>query len=420
MANAEVGASQRQYRRGAIMGLTFAEAFMLIAFALLLLFLLWRFEYERGVQIAERFQELTEKERTFFSRILENREFQTIYAVSEALNASDVEGSAASLVKVAGMLQEMPEEQRVLLEDIVASGSMENVEMVNDFVDLESPRFGAQFDEMTNRWRLMDEEAVRRIAEAVVELPEDELRMLGNLVSADGVDETLAKFAELEELFAEGRSAADIRNAVRIADEIAKAGHSDIEVLKARIKSSLTEERERQDRLTAELRASLGSQVSEFGGEIRDNGTIVIPNSVSFERGSHAMTAKFTLFLERICEPWIATLAGSEQEISEVRFEGHASAEWEGARTEYDAYLRNLELSQNRARTVFDTCFGLIDDESLRDWTEKRATAIGYSSARPVLKQDDTIDVAGSRRVEFSASFDREQVLEEIGSVVGQ
>ena len=46
---AEVNDTDRSYRRGAIMGLTMAEAFILISFALLLLFGFWQKEMQKEI-----------------------------------------------------------------------------------------------------------------------------------------------------------------------------------------------------------------------------------------------------------------------------------------------------------------------------------------------------------------------------------
>jgi len=55
--------STRQYRRGAVMGLTVAEAFMLLAFVLLMLMMLWRSEDARKLAAAKGFTDLPADER---------------------------------------------------------------------------------------------------------------------------------------------------------------------------------------------------------------------------------------------------------------------------------------------------------------------------------------------------------------------
>jgi outer membrane protein OmpA-like peptidoglycan-associated protein len=53
----------RQYRRGAVMGLTVAEAFMLLAFVLLMLMMLWRQEDAQALGAAKEFAALPAEER---------------------------------------------------------------------------------------------------------------------------------------------------------------------------------------------------------------------------------------------------------------------------------------------------------------------------------------------------------------------
>jgi outer membrane protein OmpA-like peptidoglycan-associated protein len=53
----------RQYRRGAVMGLTVAEAFMLLAFVLLMLMMLWRQEDAKALAAAKEFAGLPAEER---------------------------------------------------------------------------------------------------------------------------------------------------------------------------------------------------------------------------------------------------------------------------------------------------------------------------------------------------------------------
>ena len=377
-------------------------------------------EILEAIEVGERFQELSMKERTILDEILAAQELESIYVISEAIGSAsgNREELMAGMGQLAVIYGALSGDQREALHELANPESIENVKRMDALFDIDSTEFASQLEEIQERWRLMDEEQMRRIAEAVAELPEDSMRELGNLVSTEGVEDTLEQFAALQELLAEGRTMPEILEAIEVGDEIAKSGYRNIDELKTRISSSLADERTKTFRLAEDLRTSLGKQVAEFGGNILEDGTIVLPSSVSFSRGSDEMTQKFALFLSRACEPWVKTLANSEQQISEVRFEGHASVEWEGALSDHDAFLRNLRLSQDRAQTVLATCLELIEDKYLRDWTEKRATAIGYSSARPVMKPDGTPDAAGSRRVVFSTSSDLEQVFQEIESAV--
>lgn len=61
----------RQYRRGAVMGLTVAEAFMLLAFVLLMLMLLWRSEDAERLASAQEFLALPPPERAAVQEVVE-------------------------------------------------------------------------------------------------------------------------------------------------------------------------------------------------------------------------------------------------------------------------------------------------------------------------------------------------------------
>ncbi len=74
--------SSRQYRRGAVMGLTVAEAFMLLAFVLLMLMLLWRFEDRKQLEAVQDFIDLPPAER---AAVLEMAEILG----GEGMNPSD-------------------------------------------------------------------------------------------------------------------------------------------------------------------------------------------------------------------------------------------------------------------------------------------------------------------------------------------
>lgn len=86
--------------------------------------------------------------------------------------------------------------------------------------------------------------------------------------------------------------------------------------------------------------------------------------------------------------------------IAEIRIEGHTSSEWEGARTEDEAYFRNMELSQARTRAVLEYAFQLPEIESSAGWARQLITANGLSSSQLVVR-DGREDKIGSRRVEF-------------------
>lgn len=90
--------------------------------------------------------------------------------------------------------------------------------------------------------------------------------------------------------------------------------------------------------------------------------------------------------------------------IVEIRIEGHTDSSGE--------YFYNMELSQNRTRTVLQYCFGLMT-ENESQWAKNLITANGLSSSQPILV-DGKEDMGLSRRVEFRVRTNAEKQLEEI------
>ncbi|MDE0114207.1 MAG: hypothetical protein OXI87_14950 [Albidovulum sp.] len=265
-------------------------------------------------------------------------------------------------------------------------------------------------EEMNERWRLLDEEFVRQLAESATKLPEELKQSLRNIIESQKLA-AAAQCAAVQDVVVEGRSVAEIR------DGLAAAGENDLEALKSRIRSRLVSEAEGQMSIVSDLTRELGAYVDEVGGQIREDGAIVLPNSITFGRESAQITQQMRDFLERACETWLRVLESSSLDIAEVRFEGHSSPEWGGAASEAEAFMLNLELSQKRAQATLSECFNLIEDDGLRAWARKRMTAVGYSSSRPIVISGQE-DLPRSRRVVFSYFSSKERLLEDIGSAV--
>ena len=90
--------------------------------------------------------------------------------------------------------------------------------------------------------------------------------------------------------------------------------------------------------------------------------------------------------------------------IMEIRIEGHTDSN--------GGYFHNMELSQNRTRSVLEYCFGLMSIEQI-DWAKGLITANGLSSSQPILIQGAE-DKRLSRRVEFRVITNAEKFLEDI------
>lgn len=107
--------------------------------------------------------------------------------------------------------------------------------------------------------------------------------------------------------------------------------------------------------------------------------------------------------------PRYLSLLSSEKykdNIEEIRIEGHTDSQ--------GTYESNMELSQDRTRTVLNYCLSMVKDQDLREWTTFRITANGLSYSHLIYNQDGTENSDLSRRVEFRIRTNAEQQLEKI------
>ncbi len=119
-----------------------------------------------------------------------------------------------------------------------------------------------------------------------------------------------------------------------------------------------------------------------------------------FEKGQAILRPRFKAILSDFCPRYLSILDSFQESIDEVRIEGHTSTEWEGANGKDEAYFLNMELSQDRTRSVLQYCMGLDYSSHTKEWMRRRVTANGLSSSRVILRAGEE-SPRKSRRVEF-------------------
>ena len=142
---------------------------------------------------------------------------------------------------------------------------------------------------------------------------------------------------------------------------------------------------------------------------------------ILFGNGNAIITKRYQAILSDFFPRYVKVLAPFNAEIEEVRIDGHTSSKWAGARSELDAYIKNMELSQNRARSVLAYSLNLEFDESNRKWIRNKLTANGLSSSKPIFNSQKHFfpqvkkeDEKASRRVEFRVRTNTEERLIQI------
>lgn len=142
---------------------------------------------------------------------------------------------------------------------------------------------------------------------------------------------------------------------------------------------------------------------SQWGAEL-DQKTLSVrfkEPDVLFKPNSSRIEEKFIVILDDFFPRYLKVLNNPKfrDSIQEVRIEGHTSSEWRSDLGTDIAYLENMRLSQERARSVLTYVFGLKLPEQ-RDWLIKHLTANGVSFSQRI-ENDGKENFEKSRRVEF-------------------
>lgn len=414
-------ARDAQYRRGTIMGLTAAEAFMLICFILLLIISLWQRQSLDKLQAAN---EELKRARVFQDSFTEKQRLA-------AVTYKDV------LEDLGDSLQKVKSFEELLAESGGEAQFRETLQTLREVQDVPSP-------EVVERVRLLDDRLVRQVAAATAELPPETKRRLAELsneerfkamveVAYSSPEALVRSIDRLKEFEALGLSPAEIEKTVADLAAYGRLGMDpeqvkDLAVLASEV-DGLTEEvaafratgltpgeaqklasavdqlrtadAQSGSDIAAAIRTRAGDLISEMGGQILENGSVTFPEGVLFDPGKSNLKPDFDAVLSRFCRPWLEVLRGFDESLRNVQIEGHASSEWNDAPLDV-AFIKNLGLSQARAAVVFQRCLDYVGNDELGTWARTRLAAVGYSSSRPVLAPDNSEDRVRSRRVVFA------------------
>ncbi len=136
---------------------------------------------------------------------------------------------------------------------------------------------------------------------------------------------------------------------------------------------------------------------------------------VLFEPGKTEIRPAFENILDDFFPRYIQILRKDKyiNDIAEIRIEGHTSSEWQGVSSEA-AYIRNMELSQGRTRSVLEYVLQISSigqSQKIKDWLKRHLTANGLSSSKLIRDPDDREIPEESRRVEFRVRINAEKLL---------
>lgn len=137
---------------------------------------------------------------------------------------------------------------------------------------------------------------------------------------------------------------------------------------------------------------------------------------VLFAQGKAEVQLAFKEILDDFFPRYIRILKHPKyvNDIAEIRIEGHTSSEWSEEVSQEEAYILNMELSQDRTRSVLQYVIQIPEISGNGDWLKQHLTANGLSSSKLIANPDGTQNSEESRRVEFRVRTNAEKQLDKI------
>jgi outer membrane protein OmpA-like peptidoglycan-associated protein len=142
---------------------------------------------------------------------------------------------------------------------------------------------------------------------------------------------------------------------------------------------------------------------------------------VLFLKGSYQLQDKFKSILNDFFPRYLAILTSNKykNDIEEIRIEGHTSSEWQINVSSDIAYFLNMQLSQDRTRSVLEYVMNLPQVSNQNEWLKNYLTANGLSSSKLIMT-NGVEDKDKSRRVEFRVKTNSEKRIVKIISDVNK
>lgn len=126
------------------------------------------------------------------------------------------------------------------------------------------------------------------------------------------------------------------------------------------------------------------------------------PNEITFIKGKTELTDSAKELLNGFFPKLVSTLKSNDLDNVEIQFQGHSSSGWKNANSEFDGYLKNLDLSMARAEVALDYCLNLNSVKSDYDWLNKRLVVSGFSDNQPL---ENLNDPERSRRITIAINI---------------
>lgn len=145
----------------------------------------------------------------------------------------------------------------------------------------------------------------------------------------------------------------------------------------------------------------------------KNTGNIVLDSAVFFDTASFNIKESGKALLNQFVPVYLSVLLRPEYEdyLGSIIIEGHTDTAGE--------YLMNLELSQQRALAVVKYCLEMPHlTQAQRAKLQQILIATGRSESTPVYHTDGTVDMEGSRRVEFTFNLKDAEMINEMNKIL--
>lgn len=159
-----------------------------------------------------------------------------------------------------------------------------------------------------------------------------------------------------------------------------------------------------------ELHVTFRDSLTSWQAEIDSTELIVrfTEPGMLFDNNQSNLKPEFKKILADFFPKYVDVLTRPEfkDNIEEIRIEGHTDSNGD--------YYYNMKLSQDRTRSTLEYSMQQLPPIAERDWVQKRLTANGLSSSKPILDKQGQENKQASRRVEFRIRTNAERQIERI------
>lgn len=167
------------------------------------------------------------------------------------------------------------------------------------------------------------------------------------------------------------------------------------------------------------LQSEFAPQLKNWKAKIdKDTLTFIFTDpEVLFETGKSDLKLPFKQILNEFFPRYMKVVDEYKTSISEIRIEGHTSSEWDRYSTEEQAYFLNMQLSQDRTRSVLVYLYQLDEIKNYRSWIKSHLSAVGLSSSKTVKNSRGEEDKEASKRVTFRIITNAEEQLKKLSEL---